>query len=141
MYRINEGTIDLPAEWQDRTINVISSAMGALPGLSLTITRDDIPWGMGFDEYVEGQLEQAGQALKSFQPGERRAVNLGGTPAVEVECHWTAKQGPIHQIITTVQNGPQKALVLTASMGGRMSEGQKAEMRRIVSTLKLDKRG
>lgn len=137
MYRINEGTIDLPAEWTDRSINVVSSNPSST-GASLTITRDDIPWGMSFAEYVDDQAGQAGKALKNFEVIERREFELAGAPAHEIESRWTAKQGPIHQLITTVQSG-RKVLILTASLGGGMSESQKTEMRRIVATLRLEK--
>ena len=137
MYRINEGTLDLPRDWADRSINVVASnPTGA--GASLTITRDDMPWGMSFDEYVDEQTKQAAQALKNFEVIERRSLDLAGVPATEIESRWIAKQGPIHQLITTVQNG-RRVLILTASLGGEMSESQKTEMRRIVATLRLER--
>ena len=139
MYQLNEGTIDLPDSWKDQTVNVITSSSAAIPGLSVTITRDDMPWGMAFPEYVQDQLGQAGKALKDFQVEARRDMTVADNPAVEVECRWVATQGPIHQIITTVQDG-SRVLVLTASIGGRMSENQMAEMRRIVGTLRLNRR-
>ena len=49
-----------------------------------------------------------------------------------------AKQGPIHQLITTVSASGGRVLVLTASTGGEMSAAQQAEIRRIVSTLQLE---
>lgn len=140
MYRINEGSIDLPSDWQDRTINVVSSNPAG-PGVSLTITRDDMPWGMAFVEYVEDQAKQAAQALKDFRIDARRELAISGAPAIEIECRWTAKQGAIHQLITTVSAAGGKVLVLTASVGGEMSAAQQAEMRRIVSTLQLDGAG
>lgn len=140
MYRINEGSIDLPRDWQDRTINVVSSNPAG-PGVSLTITRDDMPWGMAFVEYVEDQAKQAAQALKDFRIDARRELSVNGAPAIELECHWVAKQGAIHQLITTVGAAGGKVLVLTASVGGEMSAAQQAEMRRIVSTLRLDGAG
>ncbi len=137
MYRINEGTIDLPRDWTDRSINVVASnPTGA--GASLTITRDDMPWGMNFHDYVDDQAKQAAKALKNFEILGRREFEIGGNPATEIESRWVAKQGPVHQLITSVQSG-RKVLILTASLGGEMSDGQKAEMRRIVATLRLER--
>ncbi|MBK4217702.1 DUF1795 domain-containing protein [Paracoccus caeni] len=136
MYRINEGFIDLPPTWHDRTINVVASSMAG-SGASLTITRDDVPWGMDFVEYVKDQEAQAAKALKNFEVIDRRELQINGAAAYEIESTWVAKQGPIHQIITTVQMG-QRALILTASTTGKMSDNQKAEMRRIVSTLDMN---
>lgn len=138
MYRINEGTIDLPESWQDRSINVISSSLTG-PGATMTITRDDVPWGMAFGEYVDDQAKQAAQALKNFETLGRRDLVVDKSAAIEIECRWVAAQGKVHQLITTVQD-EAKVLVLTASIGGEMSEGQKAEMRRIAQTLRLDRK-
>lgn len=138
MYQINEGTIDLPEAWHDRTINVVASSLTG-PGATLTITRDEMPWGMGFGEYVDDQGKQAAQALKNFEVLGRRDLAIDKCAAVEIECRWVAAQGRVHQLITTVQDG-QKVLVLTASVGGEMSDNQKAEMRRVVSTLRLDRK-
>ena len=101
MYRINEGSIDLPRDWQDRTINVVSSNPAG-PGVSLTITRDDMPWGMAFVEYVEDQAKQAAQALKDFRIDARRELAISGAPAIEIECRWTAKQGAIDDLTIRV---------------------------------------
>ena len=135
MYRINEGSIDLPAGWKDQTINIVaSSGNGSIPGLTFTITREEVPWGMKFSEYVAGEIDKARQALSEFTVHTRSDLTIGGRAAVEIEVTWKAKQSPMHQIITTV-DAPAHAMVLTASMPGRMSDTQKAEVRRILATL------
>ncbi|WP_411891600.1 DcrB-related protein [Yoonia sp. SDW83-1] len=137
MYHMNEGSIDLPDNWKDQTINIIASGgTGAVPGLSFTVTRDDVPWGMEFDEYVTGEIEKASEALTDFTIINQSGLHISGRQAVELECTWNAKQGPMHQIITTV-NAPAHAMVLTASMPGKMSDTQKSEVRRITATLQL----
>ncbi|SEW42165.1 hypothetical protein SAMN04488515_2930 [Cognatiyoonia koreensis] len=133
MYTINEGTIDLPDEWKDQSINVVS-ANGGGAGMTFTITRDQIPWGMDFFEYVEGELKQAGEALTKFTVLTKKSLTICGVDAVEIECTWKAKQGDMNQIITTV-NAPTGAMVLTASQQGPLSDKQKAEVRRITSSL------
>jgi hypothetical protein len=140
MYRLNEGSIDLPNGWKDQSINIISSTGGGALGLSFTISRDDIPWGMKFAEYVKDEIAKAKEALTEFTIVEEQEVEIHGASAVEIECKWKAKQGPMHQIITTVQNGT-RALVLTASMPGKMSDTQKAEVRRITGTLQFNGNG
>ena len=140
MYTINEGVIDLPDEWKDQTINIVSSTGTSAPGLTFSITRDDVPWGMGFAEYVTGEIEKAKEALTEFTVAEQHRIQISGREAVEVECTWTAKQGPMHQIITTV-HGPKHAMVLTASMPGKMSDGQKGQIRRIIGSLSFFEAG
>lgn len=137
MYLINEGSIDLPAGWKDQSINIVaSSGSSAIPGLTFTITRDEVPWGMKFSEYVASEIDKAKGALTEFKVLTQTDTTISGRAAVEIECTWKAKQSAMHQVITTV-DAPKHAMVLTASMPGRMSDSQKAEVRRIVATLRF----
>ncbi|MDB6182696.1 DUF1795 domain-containing protein [Paracoccus fistulariae] len=136
MYRINEGLIDIPDDWQDRSVNVIGSTITGA-GVTMTITRDEIPMGMPFAEYVQGQARQARDALDGFVSAGPRDLLIDGRSAIEIECRWNAKQGRVHQIITTVQYG-HRALVLTASVAGEMSDARLTEMRRIISSLQFE---
>ncbi len=137
MFVFNEGTLDLPSNWTDQTINVISSAPPMEQGMTFSITRDSIPWGMDFAEYVEDQIKQTSEALNDFELVDRRNLALSRAPAVEIECRWMSKQGPIHQIITTVQAAETRAMVITATIRGKISSGQAAEVRRITASLQL----
>ena len=137
MYKINEGSIAFPESWKDQTINIVaSSGAGSVPGLNFSITRDDIPWGMNFEEYAKGEITKAGDALTDFTVIGQKGLHISHRDAVELECTWNAKQGPMHQIITIV-DAPSHALVLTASMPGKMSDGQMAEVRKITASLQL----
>lgn len=140
MFVFNEGSIDLPESWQDQTVNLVSSGGPMEPGLTISITRDTIPWGMGFAEYVDDQISQIEGTLADFRLLGRKPVAIGRAAGFELECTWKAKQGRIHQIITIVQSADNRAMVLTASQPGTMSPSQQAEVRRIVSTLNLQPR-
>lgn len=137
MFVFNEGTLDIPAGWRDQTINVVSSSGPLEPGLTLSITRDDLPWGMAFAEYVEDQIKQVQDALTDFKLLGRKPMTIGRAAAYEIEITWMSKQGPMHQIITTVQLPDGRAMVITGSMPGLMTPGQSHEVRRIVATLNL----
>lgn len=140
MYIFNEGSIDLPNDWKDQTINIVSSASAMQPGLTVSITRDTLPWGMGFAEYVEDQIGQIKDGLTDFKLLGKRNVVISRAAACEIECTWQSKQGAMHQIITTIQLEDNKALIVTASLPGKMSDSQLIEVRRIVSTLSLQPR-
>src|SRR5699024_1280484 len=95
LFRINEGVIALPAGWRDQSINILSASQLGEPGLSLTVTRDDIPWGMSFQEYVADQMQQAESGLQDFTIIAQQDIALDGHAAVQLECRWVAKQGPM----------------------------------------------
>lgn len=137
MFVMNEASIDLPSDWKDQTINVVSSGAPLEQGLTLTVTRDDVPFGMSFAEYLDDQIAQVEKSLEEFKMLGRRQVTLDGAPAAEIECRWQARQGQLHQLIYMVQTPNGRAMVLTASAPGRITETQKAEMSRVVSTLRF----
>lgn len=132
MYHINEGKLDIPADWQDRSVNIIASDNSPFQ-VSIAITRDNIAWGVAFPEYLEDQMERAEQALEGFKPLGRRDMVIGGIAAHEVESSWLRNSQPVHLLTTTFDMG-QKALIITVSVDGQMSEGQKSRMREIVNS-------
>ena len=140
MFIFNEGTIDLPPDWKDQTINIVSSASAMQPGLTVSITRDTLPWGMGFTEYVDDQIGQVADGLNEFKLLGKRNLVISRAAACEIECSWQSKQGAMHQVITTVQLEDNKAIIVTASLPGKMTDSQLTEVRRIVSTLSLQPR-
>lgn len=137
MFVMNECSIDLPLEWHDQSINVVSSNSPMAPGLTVTVTRDDLPFGMKFDEYLEEQIDQVSKAMLDFKLLGRKTVLLDGVEAAELECNWLAKDVRMHQIIYMMPTPQGRAMVITASMPGSMTESQGNEIRRMVLTVKF----
>ncbi|AUH64612.1 DUF1795 domain-containing protein [Paracoccus zhejiangensis] len=135
MYYVQEGSIELPVEWKDQSINIISASQTGEPSLSMTMTRDDIPWGMSFDEYVADQLRQAGETLKDFTVLHQQEMQIGGHRALQTECKWVAKQGPMHQLITSLMPG-KRVLIITATAPGAFSDGQKQQMQQVIASFR-----
>lgn len=139
MFHMNECSIQLPKEWNDQSINVVSSNSPMAPGLTVTITRDDLPFGMSFKEYLEDQVDQVSKSMIDFSMHGRKSVMLDGVEAAEIECSWLAKDVRLHQLIYMFPTPAGRAMVVTASMPGQMTGNQCAEVRRIVGTLKFRK--
>jgi len=137
MYRFNEGTMDIPLEWQDQTTHVFSTSSGGRPGLSLTISRDEPPWGMSFDSYVTREFDAISSAMKDYTEIERSTVTLGDFEGVLSEYTWAAKTGPLHQLMALVPTG-KKVVVFTFTMPQSMSPDQKAQMLAVLHTVTLD---
>ena len=134
MYRINEGTFDLPQTWRDRTVNIIASDNSPFQ-VAMSVTRDDLPWGLAFAEYLEDQLARAEKALTGYDLIGRRDLLIDGIGAHEFEATWQRDAAPVHMLTTILDMGP-KAMIVTVSVEGRMSEGQRHEMRRIVESFR-----
>lgn len=137
MYVMNEATVELPPEWTDQSINIISSKAAMQQGLTLTITRDDLPFGMSFAEYLEDQVKEVGKLLVDYKLISRQQVTLDTIAAAEIECTWVAKQARMHQLIYMLPTPNGRAMVITASVPGRMTESQQTEIRRLVQTIRF----
>lgn len=135
MYQMQEGSLELPVEWKDQSINILSASRAGEPGLSLTATRDDIPWGMSFEEYIADQLKQIEGTLKDFKIIAQTEIKVGDLPAHQIECRWISKQGPMHQLITTLQPG-KRILVLTATIPGEFSALQRDHVQQIIASFR-----
>lgn len=136
MYHFNEGTIDLPNEWKDVTINVLSTSKDDAGGLSFTISRDTPPWGMAFKEFAEREIKLLGTQLKKFNEVERVLDPLENYESVSSEFTWDSTQGSIHQLMFFV-NAAKNVLILTATMPKTLSENQKTMVLSMLKTLVL----
>lgn len=136
MFAINEGTIQLPSEWKDESINVLTTAQGNGSGLSFTISRDTLPWGMAFDSFARKEIDAIASNLKDYQQLELEPMQVDGREALRSEFRWSSAQGPIHQcMVLTAQE--QRALIFTASMPALISQEQKLQILALVETFRF----
>ncbi|WP_227245180.1 DcrB-related protein [Paraburkholderia caribensis] len=139
MYQIQEGQIDLPREWQDKTMNVFVSAGTGTEGVSFVITRERMPWGMKFDEYADGEVTKLARQARDYVAIQTEKVSLSGRPAFVHEYTWTNNQAQIQQCITMVELG-ETVLMLTFTAPGRISDTQRRQLQIILTSLQLHDR-
>jgi len=136
MFAINEGTIRIPSAWKDESINVLTTAQGNGTGLSFTISRDTLPWGMAFESFAKKEIAAIASSLKDHKQLELLPMQVDGREAMLSEFSWSSAQGPIHQcmVLTAEQ---QRALIFTASMPGLISQEQKQQILALVETFRF----
>ena len=57
----------LPADWIDKTMNVFVSAATGTEGVSFVVTRERLPWGMQFGEYVASELHKLARQVPGYE--------------------------------------------------------------------------
>lgn len=134
MYIINEGTIKIPDTWKDESINVLSSENGS--GISFTITRELLPWGMGFNDYVKKELSALADSLTEYQEINQSSGQIDKHETRYLEYTWLSKDGPIHQLLTIIY-GENKVLVITVSAQSTLTKSQKSEIINIIHSFKF----
>lgn len=136
MFAINEGTIQIPNAWKDESINVLTTAQGNGTGLSFTISRDTLPWGMAFESFAKKEIAAIASNLKDYQQLQLEPTQVDGREALLSEFSWSSAQGPIHQCMVLTAK-EQRALIFTASMPGLISHEQKQQILALVETFRF----
>ncbi|GLU35883.1 DcrB-related protein [Trinickia caryophylli] len=137
MYRIQEGTLSIPEEWIDKTMNVFVSASTGTEGVSFVVTRESLPWGMRFDEYTANEVQKLAKQMPDYQLIGGEPAEVNGRAAYTHEYRWKNNGMPLHQLLTMVEYG-KRVLMLTFTVPGSLSDTQRVQVRQIVESLELN---
>jgi len=136
VFQFNEGTIELPVAWKDLSVQVLSAADTDRSGISFTISRDVIPWGMSFSQFAEREIASLSKQLRDYQQLNQENGVHNAQDTVTSEFSWSSPQGPIHQLMMLLDLNP-KVLVFTATIPGNMTDGQRQQVGMLMSTFQL----
>jgi len=146
MYYFNEGSLAIPAQWQDKTVHILTTTSKEADGFSFTISRDEIPWGMTFAEFFERETSTLSRQLTNYQQIDQETGEIAtlATASSELtlatassEFSWDSPEGTIHQYMTFVDSKPH-VLIFTGTMVGMLSAQQKEKVKTILQTLTLN---
>ncbi|MFT2797497.1 DcrB-related protein [Serratia sp. N21D137] len=136
LFQFNEGAIKLPTAWKDLSVLVLSAADNDQSGISFTISRDVIPWGMSFSQFAEREISSLSKQLKNYQQINQENGVLDSRDTATSEFSWSSPQGPIHQLMMLLDVTP-KVLVFTATIPGDMTDEQRQQITTLMSTFQL----
>jgi hypothetical protein len=118
-YSLNEGYLELPGQWLDRSVNALLPAMAEVTGSNLVLTRDELPYGVPFADYVEVQKAKYRNELVGLQVQRDEAGELDGRPCHFFDFTWRKDDLPIHQMAVIVLDAPL-VLALTYTSPGQL---------------------
>jgi len=140
-YHINEGSIQLPHAFDDRTMQVLIPE-GSGVGFNLVITRDPLEPGETPSGYLNRQMDDLRRQVTKYQETLREPVHLGGKSqgieGVCLEVHYK-QQGKFlyhRQGVFALPNHKQM-LTLTASSAAMFTEAQRHAWSAIVASFEL----
>ena len=127
--RFTEGSITLPADYEDRTTNLL------VPGntqtqANLSVARDWMKQDETLDTYVDRQLSLLKSQLAGHRVIAREPVSLGSPrreqPAVpdgiRIDAHYKNGKLTIYQRQAAFEVAPRRVLVFTASKANGFGE-------------------
>jgi hypothetical protein len=136
MYQMQEGSLSLPTDWHDKSMNVFVSVATGTEGVSFVVTRESLPWGMKFHEYTANEVQKLAKQVASYELIADADTEVSGRAAYTHEFRWLNNGKPIQQLLTMVEHG-KRVLMLTFTAPGTISETQKAQVQEIIQSLTL----
>ena len=136
IYRINEGELDIPSEWADKSVNVFAVGNSLPLALSFLITWEEIDSRKELATYVDQNLDDLAHQLKGLTILERRQVEFAGATALEAEFTWRGDGGLMYQRQTYIRTG-SRVLVFTASSRRELREEHREQIDAVLSSLRL----
>ncbi|CAE6734696.1 MULTISPECIES: DUF1795 domain-containing protein [Paraburkholderia] len=137
MYQIQEGSLSLPADWHDKTMNVFVSAATGTEGVSFVVTRESLPWGMKFHEYTANEIQKLSKQVAGYELVAGAESEVSGRAAYTHEFRWLNNGKPIQQLLTMVEYG-KRVLMLTFTAPGTISETQKTQVHAMIQSFSLN---
>jgi hypothetical protein len=145
-YQIQEGYITLETgEWQDRSVNMLAANHLPNSGTNLVITREPLPLGVGFAEYLGNQKTLLSKELAQFKILADSPDTIEEMPAHFLEFSWDNQGTTMNQMVSIIhQNGC--VLNLTATVPGTIDEATRTALLTAMKSFKpgpapLDRQG
>ncbi len=122
IYQIQEGYFTLgEGEWQDRSINLLAAMHLPAKGANLTVTREPLPPGVDFADYIDNQKKTIEKELSGFTFIADNPDSIDQMPAHYLEFSWKHQGNVTHQMVLVINNNG-RILNLTATIPGGMDE-------------------
>lgn len=126
-YQMHEGSITLPAGFQDRTVNMFTYGNTLPTALSISVTRDAMLSGEDIDAYVARQIKLIGAQLRGYTIVDQSPVTFSSTQplaGIQIKAHYLKDGKPIHQCQAAVEVGPERVLVFSTTSQNPFSAEQ-----------------
>lgn len=128
-YLINEGHFTLPGNWHDSTMNILTPVLSEVAGANLVVTRENLPEGAEFSDYLAVQKKKFRTELKAMTFTAEEPCHVEERPAEYWEFSWNNNGITIQQLLLVMLNGRQ-VLTLTYSSTQALSDEDRKAMRR-----------
>ena len=140
LFKFNDGSLDLPTGWEDRTVVALSFPTGSSkPDASFAITRDrSASEDASLASYVDRQLVDMAKSCPRFELVRRERIALNGENAETMEFTWRSPDGSfVRQRQTIVRLKSGVALAMTGTAPSKRFEEFSDAFQGLVQTFRL----
>ncbi|MDF0607136.1 DUF1795 domain-containing protein [Neisseriaceae bacterium TC5R-5] len=118
-YQIQEGSIELPAGFHDRSTNIFVQGQIEQSGLNLNIARDTLQPAEDLAAYVDRQIKLLNKKMLGYQIKQRQAVQLGNGEGQlngeQIDATHKSGSQTLHQRQAAFLISPERALIFSAT--------------------------
>lgn len=126
-FRFNDGEIEVPQNWEDKTVVALSFPTGAKqPSATMTITREPAKEA-SLATYIDKQLVNMVKTFPRYELLKREEVMVDHQPAIQLEFIWRTPDNIfVHQQQTILLTPQKVVLTFTATtQKGKFKEHEK----------------
>lgn len=130
MYQMNEGSLNIPAQWRDESLHVF-----VLPDdtTNLVVNRTPVEGGKTADVAYQDTLAQLSAQLKGYEERQAWTLTLDGQTAQGVEYTWQSPEGQMHQVVVMQMRG-NLLLTFTITAADVLSDERKKALLAVIET-------
>lgn len=130
-YRFNEGSLVVPDDWHDETMNIFKGP--EREGYNLVISRDVVPKAVDPGAHVAEQLLAIEENLPMYAELGRSVIEIDGQSLIWLEYTWKSPEGLMNQInVLRVVGDTLVSFTFTSAKG--FNDGQRADLRRVLES-------
>ncbi|PWD64445.1 DUF1795 domain-containing protein [Pectobacterium parmentieri] len=132
MYQMNEGTLNIPAQWRDESLHVFVLPDGTT---NLVVNRTPVEGGKAAEAAYQNTLTQLSTQLKGYEERQAWTLTLDEQPAQGVEYTWQSPEGLMHQVVVMQVRG-NLLLTFTITAAEALNDEHKASLLAVIETFK-----
>lgn len=126
-YLLQEGTINLPEDFVDRTVNTFALGSTIPAPLSVTVARDKMLPDEDMTTYIKRQLKLLQSHIKGYKLVSQKELSLPSNNKIEgaqIEAYYKTEGRYYYQKQAAFQIEPKKILVFSCTSQEQFTEAQ-----------------
>jgi len=128
-YQLQEGSINLPEGFQDRTVNMFILGDSIPAPLNITVSRDNLLPAEDLKAYIARQIKLIAAKLRGYTLLDKKAAHLSASAllaGIQVDAYYLNDGRPVYQRQAAFEIAPGRILVFSttsqADFSGKQNE-------------------
>ncbi|MFR0675090.1 DcrB-related protein [Enterobacterales bacterium AW_CKDN230030176-1A_HGKHYDSX7] len=136
-YELQEGSIALPAGFDDRTVNMFVLGSSIPAPLSITVSRDTLLPDETLQAYVDRQIKMLTSKLRGYTRIGNTPVALSTAapiPGIQIDAYYMNQGRPLYQRQAAFITSPGRALIFSTTAQADFSAEQTQDWNNLLAS-------